>query len=507
MEGTQTPPKRRLELLLLGLAYASLPFLAVTFVPSTDLPQHLAQIRMLDEKWGLSPPTIDLSATDIRLFGANTLVYVPMFVLARVFPLLLAGKLTVALLLLASVAALHALAKVLQRDPLHALVAGMLFFGLPLYWGFLNFLCGLPLFLWLLCYALRSATQVAAWREGAILASLMLGLFWAHVLWLPAAGLALVVGALVCRPDSKMLLARALSVVPAGVLALGWYPTLAAARAEAGFDTQARYLITLMDRLSAEWWVGTLFGGVEGWLEAAATTALLAYAIAAWWAGRTSRERRDRGLLCLGLLFIAFALLAPDMYMNTILFGRRFLAVGAILVILALPGTSRGVAWGAAAVTGLFSVCTTMAWALYDQDELDGLREALALVDEPKSVLGLNHRPTSDLMRGNPFLQTFAYFQVLHGGEVNFSFAEHASSIVAYKTPRKVNWQGGLEWFPQYVTEADLAAFDCVLVNGTEAQHQRFARYSGLRTPQERGYFRLYCHAFGREQVTTGVPR
>lgn len=490
----------RLGFLLIGLLCAALPFLAVEFVPATDLPQHLAQVRMLEEIWGLAPATIDLKDAEVRLFGANTLVYVPLFLLARVFPVVLAGKLTVMLLVLLSVGALHALARKFERDPSHALVAGVLFFSLPLYWGFLNFLSGVPLFLWFLCFALAPPSPASARREAFALSLLMLGLYWAHVLWLAAAGLALVVGVLAHRLEPKVVMRRAAATLPAGALALYWYPTMAAARSRAGFDLTARYLQSPLERLGVEWFVGTLFGGIRGWFEVVATLALVAYAVFAWWASRTDANRTVcHPLLYLGVPFALFAFLAPDLYMNTILFGRRYLALGAMSLLLALPSVRvRLVQWAALAFAGVFALGTTFVWVVHDQDDLDGLREALAQVQEPKSVLGLNLGGSSQttLLRGNPFLQTFAYFQAVHGGELSFSFAEHVSSIVAYSRPRTYTWQGGLDWFPERVTHTDLNAFDCALVNGNEREHLDFASFSGLRTRQEKSYFRLYCRSF-----------
>jgi hypothetical protein len=70
----------------IGLMLAALPFLAVDYVPATDLPQHAAQIRPLRELWGLAPLTVDASQLVARPFGANTLCYWPMLALSAVFP-------------------------------------------------------------------------------------------------------------------------------------------------------------------------------------------------------------------------------------------------------------------------------------------------------------------------------------------------------------------------------------------------------------------------------------
>lgn len=491
-------------MLVLGLAYVGLPFMPVGFLPSTDLPQHLAQIRMLEEMWGLASPTMDLSGLEVRLFGANTLMYVPLFLLSRIFPILLAGKLTIMLFMLGSVLGLHALARDRGRDPVHALLAGVFLFGPTFYWGFLNFLSGVPFFIWLVRYALR-APEAGLWKDAARFSLLLGGLYLAHVFWLVAGGLTLLLGACAVRGGRDAIIARALSVLPAGALALHWYPTITTARVQSGYEVSAQYLLGPAERLTPQWWVTSLFGGIEGYLEPAAAVALLVYVTAACWGARKSTAAgADRGLLLIALPFCLFALFAPDLYMNTILFGRRFLGVGAMLALLALPTIhTRVTTWAAVVCAGFFALFTTLAWVVYEQVELDGLQEALALVDEPKSVLGLSQRDTSMILRGFPFLQIFAYFQAQHGGELSFSFAEHVSSIVAYREPRKITWQGGLEWQPERATKADVAAFDCTLVNGNEEQHRAFVRDFGMLSPQTSGYFRLYCHTFGVDGLST----
>ena len=55
---------------------------------------------------------------------------------------------------------------------------------------------------------------------------------------------------------------------------------------------------------------------------------------------------------------------------------------------------------------------------------------------------------------------------------MNFSFAEHYSGLVAYKTKREVPWTPGLEWFAAKVKRTDFAFFDYVLANGLEADHK-----------------------------------
>jgi hypothetical protein len=485
---------RRLYALPLALIFVALPFFVAEYLPSTDLPQHLAQIRMLEELWGLRPPTMDLSNLTVRPFGGNTLVYWPLFMLSRMLPPLWAGKVLLLGLSLANVCALHFLARLRGRDPLHVIACGMLLFDLSLYWGLLNFLSGLPLFLWLVPLALRRGE---AWglRTFAACTALIAALFWAHVFWLPWAAVLLLIGQMQEPRNMRGYGLRALSLLPGVLCAAAWYPTLVKARTDAGFMVGAYYHIPVIERFSFKWLSKNLFGGGQGLFEEAFIVVVLIYAGFACWSGRRAgRAAYDLCLLTLGLSFIAFALFAPDQYMNTILFNRRYLSIGVIVLLLSLPAIEAVLAARVLCVAAaVFAIKTALFWSLFDQEELAGLRQALALGRAKSSILGLSFRPVPSYIGGNPFLQTFAYFQVQHGGELNFSFAEHASSIVAYARPRQRSWTPELELWPERVRRRDIAAFDCTLVNAEPADHARFAAHFNISTPQREGYFRLYC--------------
>ena len=91
-----------------------------------------------------------------------------------------------------------------------------------------------------------------------------------------------------------------------------------------------------------------------------------------------------------------------------------------------------------------------------------------------------------------PFLQAFAYAQVLHGGRLNFSFADFVPSPVVFRDFGHWRWTLGLEWFAERVQPSDLAFFDYALVNGNEAVHERFSRLFGVPGVTNQGRWRLY---------------
>jgi hypothetical protein len=139
-----------------------------------------------------------------------------------------------------------------------------------------------------------------------------------------------------------------------------------------------------------------------------------------------------------------------------------------------------------------FFATTAVIWARYEARELTGFKESLAAIEPSSRVLGLDLIKESDYIKDRPFLQLFAYAQVFRGGELNFSFAEHSSGLVAYKVPRHVRWTPGLEWFGEKVKRTDFAFFDFVLVNGEEKDHKTLASFAELSPMTPAGRWRVY---------------
>jgi hypothetical protein len=498
---SEAPARReihpRLVFALFGIALAALPFAAVDYVPATDLPQHVAQVRLLRELWGLAPHSLDLTHLVARPFGANTLCYWPLLAASFVVSPHCAGKLTLLLYVVAAVVALHALAWRRNRPPEHALLAGTLLFSLPLYWGLLNFVCGLAPFLWFCERALRPRQRRIS--EVAVDAALLTVLYFAHVMWVAAAAAiaaSVAVAGIYKRRDVREAALWSACFSPFALASAYWLLGLLEQRASTGMELEARYLTPIVQRLSPRWLAQTLYGGLRGPFEPLMLVGLAGYALLAIIRSRRSERRDfDPALLAIGVGFFVFALLAPDKYLNTILFNERFLFCAAMFALQALPAVrGRALPLLAAVLAVGFGLATTTVWVIFDQDELSGLRASLASIDRPRSVLGLDYRQRSDVVQDRPFLQLFAYAQAERGGELAFSFAEHRSSIVAYAKPRVRNWTEGLEWLPEQARQRDVDAFDCVLVDGSDAQHQAFSTGFGLRSRVTEGYFRLYCH-------------
>ena len=487
--GSEATPGRRHGAVAAAvvLALAIIPVLLVPIPPSTDLPQHLAQVRLFKE--AVAQPG---GPYVIQWLAPNNLVY---FLLAGLWTLVPVGLMARAALILVVVgwlAAVHGLGGRRNRGAAVAVVASLLVFNQSFYWGFLNFLVGFPAFvLWFVLTA-REPRRMT-WRLWPALAGTALLLYGSHALWFAAGTAWLVMISLARKAPPKVTVWRLSALLPCGLVALLWYPRLAAARAMAGFDVGAHWS-PIFDRLSS--FLPSAFGGIRG---AAGTLAfvfvLLWMAFAVWQNRGRLRQVVDGDLLLAGLFFLAVVAVAPDKYMNTIFFSSRWLPAALTFFLLALPPPSfgrvpsRGVAIVAAAA---FFAATASVWVRFERQDLSGFRESLEALRPGSRVLGLDLVKESEFIKDRPFLQLFAYAQVFKGCEPNFSFAEHYSGLVAYRTRREIPWTPGLEWYGEKVKRPDFAHFDFVLVNGEEKDHRAVASFSELQQVTGSGRWRAY---------------
>jgi hypothetical protein len=367
----------------------------------------------------------------------------------------------------------------------------VLVFHHALYWGFASFLLGWPLFAgWFLLVARAPAPPGRRWREAALFLAAAFVLYLAHALWLAGAVAWLLVDAAVERRRPRELAPRLAGVAPVVALAAAWFSGLGGT----SFATPPLWAAPAW-RLDPRWWVEAVFGGLTGPAETVAFLALLAW-LGATVAGGRGRlgETADRRLALLGAGMLLAVLLAPDKYTNTIELNTRWAAPGMAALLLAAPPLRLG-RRAAAALAGLllvgFAAWTAVTWRRFERVDLAGLPAALAALPAEPRVLGLDYRRRSELLDNPPFLQTFAWAQVLRGGTVNFSFAEFPPSLVVYREPRRP-WSAGLEWYPERLRPEDLPWFDYALVDAPPDLHDRIALHPAMTPVTNDGFWRLY---------------
>lgn len=478
-----TSTRQLLAVLSCGLV--ALPFFTVTIPPMADLPQHLAQIRLLLE--ALGDPVSPYSVQWLTPYSA---AYVVLGALWSVVEPFTAGRLGGATLVLASTAALHVVAARRGRSPWAAVLASLLVFSHTLYWGFFTFVSGFPIFLLWLEIVSRSDERFRL-RDAAIWSVCAFVLYLTHALWFGAGAVSLVALLLWERRSVKDVALRLATLTPVAVAVSFWLP-----RFNRGFSTPPEWWVPAWSRVSPLWWADSSFGGLHGSFEWFVAAVIFGWMGAALWTWRGRlRGAIDERLLLVAMLFVLVAIGAPDKYMNTIHFASRWAAPALALLLLALPAPRLRRPVVPTVAVGLaltFSLVTAASWATYEATELDGLEEAIEALPENQRVLGLDFLRNSQVVRGRPFLQTFAWAQVVKGGELNFSFADFAPSLVKYDPPREKAWNPALEWYPQRVQARDFLHFDHVLASGTDEAHAALAGFRELEPVTDAGVWRLY---------------
>lgn len=487
-----TPKLPRQSLSWWGLVVCCLlvvvPFLWVEFPPITDLPQQAAQIRLFQEALQDSGE----GPYKIQWFTPYSLSYLILGTSWLVFGPAACGRAAMALIGVLWVLSMYLVAAKRNRPSGACILAALFFFNHTVYWGFYSFVVGWPVFL--LWFELTTETPSEAFSFRQSLKFLAVGvlLYTSHVLWLLAGTVWLIVHALVSRRSFRSLLLRVAYVAPLLIAVAMWYPQLY----ESQMESPPVWGTDLVSRLSLSWLGDALLGGLQGYTEAiflVIATGWVVLSVRPSWKGFATGTDWEM-LLCAGL-FLVFALALPDKYMNTIRFEQRWAPAAMIMLIMAVPGPRLKSAireLAALAVLAVFCVYTTFAWIAFDDKEFSGLRQALSALPRTPKVLGLSLFQESAFVRGSPFIQTFAYSQVLKGGMVNFSFAAFSPCLVVYKEHFEGPWTGGLEWFPDRFKESDLQFFDYVLVNGPESEHAWIVTELGLDPVTRDGRWRLY---------------
>lgn len=479
-------------LALAGLLAATFPFLVVRFVPSADLPQHLAQVRLLIETLA-GKRTGEFT---IQWLYPNNLVYALVGVMWALFPPILSGKMTMLALALLWSGSIFVLARAYDRPVESALLVSVLTLNASFYWGFINFLSGWPLFvLWLVLLRNARANRRPV-RTFLLTALCGLALFFSHVLWLGAALGAMAVFDFMDRMPLRFVARQVLAAAPVLILALIWYPRISGTRSADGFDIGAHWQTLPWERLTPAWISESALGGLRGPYDVVILAVIVLWGALAvvtrWGSLRSSFDVRIGGA---GILLFAVSLFAPDKYLNTISFAPRWVSPAIVLLLLSLPRAKVPRALTVSlpfVVIVAYSIVTATVWRAFEREDLSGLVESLDVIPEDSRTLGLDFIRESAYVKGRPFLQTFAYAQVLRGGDLNFSFVNHGSGIVAGAGSPGQPWTLGLEWFPERVETEDFTRFDVALVNGTEELHKELQARVAVLPLTSSGKWRAY---------------
>lgn len=487
---------------IFAVAVACSPLFVIRYLPLTDLPQHLAQVALLDEHLkGVANQYVVAP-----WYFPNNLIYLPLYMLFRVTDPLTAGKLMIAALIAVPIFISFYLSFRKSSTVTACLLALPIAFNHNLYLGLLNFLIGWPVFLWLVQQFDHPAKPPK--RIGLATAGLLL--YFSHALWFLIAGIWVFLRHRTSLKNAFSTLTTTFGLP--SLMAIAWFPQLHKLRGDSGANIGAEWLIPIPDRL--DWYriTDATLGGLANSIESTWLLIAMLYLIAA---GITNRHLRYLGYSpalasAAGLLAGCYVLL-PDFYLNTMSFNSRWLPYAWWLALLASPPlnvthvTQRTTRMLAALIFIAITAATSRAWHLYEQEDLKGFDEALLALKSGEQVLGLDFWRSSYELKGVPTLQLFAYAQVFKQCSINFSFAEHYSSIMHYRGIREKPWNRRLLWQPGRVTKTDADYFDAVLISGTTQHHETFSKKLDLVaiTGNEESVWRLYRHPVRSSTTTT----
>lgn len=453
------------------LVLVSLPFLVVRIPPITDLAQQMAQIPLALEVLAGEAPEYR-----IQWISPNKLSY-PLLAIAWAV-LEPFGAATLAMILMAAVwiGACAWVAAKRNRPVEGAVLATVFFFNQSNYMGFFNFAVGAAAFIFWVHVVGGPEGEDDRDKRRIVVSALVgsLALYYSHVLWFGMGCAWLGLHWLARRPSRKTLVATIAGIAPTALLALTWYPTLVdQGWTRAGIE----YGAMPWERLVMEIWVFMWLGGIHGPLEPLTLLALLAWFLVALWQHRERlSEVVDRRLLLAGAMLVVAAMVLPRKVQMTLLFAYRWMPVGAIFLVLALPRPKLRPVVGrvlALLLVATFTLTTAWTWIGYERQELAGLHESLERIPDGSRLLGLDFVRASPRIKPPVYFQYHAYSQLLHGGRLGFSFVELASSLVVKRNMRlPYPWTRALEWQPRFVRVSDMDHFDYVLVHGSRSTQE-----------------------------------
>jgi hypothetical protein len=477
---------------LLGLAVvaAILPFWVTSIIPATDLPQHLAQMHLLDRTLaGIEP---DLRVTP--WYYPNTLVCWLLYLFWQIADPIAAGRLIMSTLAGAWLGATWLMCRAHGRPLGSWFIATPLVFNFLFAWGLLNFLVGWPLFCLFVSIAGRNQQQHRALKLG--FTSLLL--YFAHALWFAMASAWFLALLAASHRENKQAVKSAAALLPGWFLASIWYPGLAASRQASGVGTGLTWGRMPIERLDFSDITNATLGATYSELETifvAISFCWIVVAIATQW--KTIDEKSDKPILLAAITLLLAYWMFPSVYMNTIFFNDRWLPCGMTMLALALPAPvirrKYLIAFGACTLIA-FSATTIVQWREWESEQLDGFMETLVEINASDRVLAINLIDGGDGVKGRPGLQLFAYAQALKGADIFFTFTEHYSGAVQFKVPPPPNTARQLVWAPISVTQSQASGFSKIIINTNDTLHTHFMR-------------RLKLEQIGTSQTTWRIYR
>ncbi len=475
--GTSESRRRRgWALLLLAAALAAI-VLPVRRPPILDLPMLLDQAASLSAV--LAGTRTDQS---IDWVGPNKLGVLLAWAVRGLTPEAWAPRLIVFAVASVWLLSFHLIAHRAHRPVAAAILVSPLLFGSAFYAGFFNFVTGAAALAFWVVELEPQRRARSAWR---IALSTLLGallLYWAHVLWLFAAGFAVATCVLLHRFRWQEAAGRLIGVLPVVWLGIEWSQ---GAKGSA-WQTMILVMVEPLDRLRSLAVASSLaLGGISSPVESVMLVAALGWILLG-----AVRAVRERGhtlhpfLLITALVLLGIAILAPDTIDKTMLFAWRWGGPALATAVLAVPPpdlpTGRLLLF-ASLVAALHLSVTAASWSAWERDELAGFESALAATPPSSRLVQLDlGDPVADF-RFHPGIHLYAYAASERGAWIPFRFADLGNGLVrwVHNDQRRISadfvlWQSGR------LRPADLRQFTHVLVRSPGEDLGRLAPWVGM---------------------------
>lgn len=504
-----------LACLLFTLALTVAPLWAGPHLPFVDVPQHLHLIDVLGR---LEDPNTLYAEVFTRKSEVTPYLgyYLAVAAVAKVMPLLPANALVLSLVAIATVLTAFWLSKELGGPGWSALLAGPLFYGDNLSWGFLNYCASLPLLLGAMAMFVRvlKGESRFARLDAVGLAVLLLAIQLTHVQSFVFAGMALPLLLMLTPAHREERIRACLAALPAVLLfavwSLGrlgekpdvapgepwkaWGPLLS--KENLSFKPVDENLRQFTKLLQA-----SLSDGSDTWI----TTALVAagvLCIVLSFVSPTDRlvpltfRERLRAPLLVGLALGCFVWMPFDVRGYMYYLNWRFAELTALLAVVALPlpfkpVLRRPVVAGLALIACIYGLQLRGAYRRFEF-EANALDTVIAAAGNKPRVMALSFDTQSQVVTHPVYLHAASYLALAKGGMTSFSFARTGHSPLAYlKGPPPAppsEWRAD-----QFDYAAYGRSYDHYLVRGAVPAQAIFrGRQGEVHVAAQSGAFTLY---------------
>jgi hypothetical protein len=488
------------------------PLAASRYVPMTDLPFHVAQGAAFRHYWDPSyhfHEQFVLRPIAIPYMAINALVAAAMLV----FPVLIATKVALAVLLMMVPGGLAVLFHGAKKSPLLGLLGLGMCWGHLTHWGFVNYVAALGLFSMVIGFTLLVLDRPTRGRRVGLAVALVV-LFFTHIFRFPFALAGVVGTAVVMYPATRRLRPILLPMVPSLVflgLWLAFRPDTLTGKLDLGL-----HLERLATEFGAAMTDGFVDGGVKerlvGYFNAAWAVAAVcaAYAVVQWRRGVRRFTAWDVGvtlvpLSCAAVFMVLFLVMPLWLGRWWYVYPREATAA-TIIVLGACPDLPR-VAWlrvslvAAMALAGIGVGSEVRAhYADFGPLTDDFYQITRQIPMAPRLFyMVLDKSGTRRAPASTPFIHLPAYVQAEKGGWLSWHFAiwnvlpvyyrsaDDPEAVIVPRTPPR--W----EWTQQQQFKLSMTPFfDWFLVRKATSPDAMFAADPTIQRVDHVGWWWLY---------------